>query len=211
MTYYGSFAYAPNARNSLNISVFDGVSGFGSTVGDAVRGLPTDFSTERNPFSGDISGCAQGAKSGGCVNGALGSLASAAFRSRGVSGTFSHNAGRLRLGVGAGYMRRTFIGARGTVLEAANGRSDETYYVNAGISGPIDRLSSFSVSIYDSWFKSGTSPLADVNSAGINGGISRQFTDRLVGNAAVGLDAINRKIVADELVATGQLSLRYNF
>ncbi|MFM9935476.1 MAG: preprotein translocase subunit YajC, partial [Novosphingobium sp.] len=211
MTYYGSLAYTPNVRNSLNINVFDGVTGFGSTIGDAVRGLPTDFTTERNPFSGDISGCASGSKGGGCVNGALGSLSSAAFRSRGVSAAYSHNAGRLRMGLGAGYSRRTFIGARGTVLEGANGRSDETYYVNAGLSGPIDRLSGFSVAVYDSWFKSGTSPLADVNAVGINAGLSRQFTNRLVGSAAVGLDAINRKVVDDALVATGQLGLRYNF
>ena len=211
MTYYGSLAYAPNTRSSLNINVFDGVTGFGSTVGDAVRGLPTDFSTERNPFNGDISGCASGAKGGGCVNGALGSLSSASFRSRGVSASYSHNAGRLRMGLGGGYMRRTFIGARGTVLESANGRSDETYYVNAGLSGPIDRLTGFNVSVYDSWFKSGSSSLADVNAAGINAGVSRQFTNRLVGAAAVGLDAFNRKVVDDELVATGQLSLRYNF
>jgi hypothetical protein len=219
MTYYGSFSYTPNARNALSINVFDAVTGFGSTIGDAVRGLPTDFTTERNPFSGDISGCASsvqggtqgGGQSGGCVNGALGSLASAAFRGRGVSAAYSHTAGRLRMGLGAGYVRRNFIGARGTVLESANGRVDETYYVNAGISGPIDRLSGFSVNVYDSWFKSRSTPLNDVNVVGINAGISRQFTNRLVGNVAVGLDALNRKLVDDELVATGQLGLRYNF
>ena len=211
MTYYGSLSYAPNARSSLNINVYDGIAGFGSTVGDAVRSLPTDFTAERNPFSGDISGCASGAKSSGCVNGALGSLSSASFRSRGVTAAYSRNAGKLRLGVGAGYSRRTFIGARGTVLASANGRSDETYYVNAGIGGPLDRLSGFTVAIYDTWFKSGTSPLADVNTAGITAGVSRQFTNRLIGGASVGLDSINRKVVEDELVATGQLSLRYNF
>jgi hypothetical protein len=211
MTYYGSLSYTPNARSSLSVNVFDGITGFGSTVGDSVRGLPTDFTTERNPFSGDISGCASGAKGGGCVNGALGSIASASFRSRGVAASYSHNAGRLRLGLGAGYIRRTFIGAKGTVLEGANGRSDENYYVNAGIAGPIDRLSGFTVTIYDNWFKSGTAPEADVNAAGINAGISRQFTNRLVGSAAIGLDALNRKLVDDELIATGQLGLRYNF
>lgn len=211
MTYYGSFSYTPNARNALNIDVFDSVSGFGSTVGNAVRGLPTDFTTDRNPFSGDISGCASGTQSGGCVNGALGSIASAAFRNRGVSASYSHMAGKLRMGLGAGYLRRKFIGARGTVLADANGRTDETLYVNGQISGPIDRLTGFTVGIYDSWYKSGISDLGDVNAAGINAGISRQFTSRLVGSAAVGLDALSRKAVADELIATGQVGLRYNF
>ena len=83
--------------------------------------------------------------------------------------------------------------------------------MNASLAGPIGQLSSFTVNIYDSWFKSGTVPLADVNALGINAGLSRQFTSRLVGNVAFGLDALNRKIVEDELIATGQLGLRYNF
>lgn len=211
MTYYGSFAYNPNTRNSLNIDAFDAVTGFGSTVGNTVRGLPTDFTAQRNPFSGDISGCASGAQGGGCINGALGSVASAAFRNRGVTAAYSHTAGNLRLGLGAGYFRRTFIGASGTVLAAANGQSDETLFVNAGIAGPIDRRSGFSVNIYDSWFQSGASDLDDVNAMGINAGINRQFTNRLVGTIAVGLDALNRKQIEDQLIATGQLGLRYNF
>ena len=211
MTYYGSLSYTPNARNGLKVDVFDAVSGFGSTVGNAVRGLPTDFTTDRNPFSGDISGCAAGAQGGGCVNGALGSIASAAFRTRGVSASWSHVAGRITMGLGAGYLRRKFIGARGTVLENANGRTDETFYVNGQISGAIDRLTGFTVGIYDSWYKSGISDLGDVNAAGINAGLSHQFTSRLVGNAAVGLDSLNRKAAPDELIATGQVGLRYNF
>jgi len=210
-TYNGSFSYVPNARSSFNLSVYDGISGFGSRVGAAVRDLPTDFESSRNPFSGDINGCAQGSQSGGCVNGALSSLSSAVFRGRGVAANYGQKFGQFRAALGAGYDRRTFIGARGTVLAAANGRVDENFYVNAGLSGPIDRLSSFSVGIYDNWFKSGDSALLDVNSVGINAGISRQFTQRLVGNVAVGLDSVNRKAVDDELVGTGLVGLRYNF
>ncbi|GEN98881.1 hypothetical protein NSE01_07140 [Novosphingobium sediminis] len=211
MTYYGSLSYTPNARNALQIDVFDAVSGFGSTIGNAVRGLPTDFTADRNPFSGDISGCAAGAQSGGCVNGALGSIASAAFRTRGVSASYSHSLGKLRMGLGAGYLRRKFIGAKGTVLEAANGRTDQNFYVSGQISGPIDRLTAFTVAVYDSWYKSGVSELADVNSFGVNAGLTHQFTRRLVGNAGVGLDMINRKAFSDDLIATGQVGLRYNF
>jgi hypothetical protein len=211
MTYYGSLSYTPSARNAVQVDVFDAVSGFGSTVGNAVRGLPTDFTTDRNPFSGDISGCATGAQGGGCVNGALGSIASAAYRTRGVSASYSHMAGRLRMGLGAGYMRRKFIGAQGTVLASANGRTDQTFYVNGQISGPIDRTTAFTVGVYDSWYKSGVSDLADVNSIGFNAGLSHQFTRRLVGNAAVGLDALNRQVLPDEVIATGQVGLRYNF
>uniref|UniRef100_UPI0025D12660 preprotein translocase subunit YajC n=1 Tax=Novosphingobium sp. Chol11 TaxID=1385763 RepID=UPI0025D12660 len=148
-TYNGSFSYVPNERSAFNLTVYDGISGFGSRVGAAVRDLPTDFESSRNPFSGDISGCAQGSQSGGCVNGALSSLSSAVFRGRGAAANYGLRINQFRVALGAGYDRRTFIGARGTVLEAANGRVDENFYVNAGLSGPIDRLSSFSVGIYD--------------------------------------------------------------
>jgi hypothetical protein len=115
------------------------------------------------------------------------------------------------MGVGAGYLRRKFIGARGTVLGAANGQTDQTFYVNGQISGPIDRLTPFTVAVYDSWYKSGVSELGDVNSVGVNAGLTHQFSPRLIGNAGVGLDALNRKAIADDVVATGQVGLRYNF
>lgn len=210
-TYYGSFSYAPNARSSLSINVFDGISGFGSSVGNAVRELPTDFEVTRNPFSGDVSGCAIGEKSGGCVNGVLGSVSSSVFRGRGVNATYGFNVGRLKMGIGAGYTRRKFIGARGTVLAAANGTVDENFYVSGGVSGEIDRNSSFGVAVYDSWYKSGRSALADVNSYGANATYSRQIAERLQGTAAIGLDGINREAIEDQLIASGLIGLRYSF
>jgi hypothetical protein len=212
-TYYGTLSYTPNARQSLNIAVYDGISGFGGALTRAVQQMPTDFEVGRNPFSGDIGGCALGSTSGGggCVNGALGSLSSAVFRGRGVTATYGFQIGRSRAGIGMGYSQRKFIGARGTVLGAANGRKDETFFVDAGISGPIDRYSSYSVAVFDSWYRNNASSLADVNSYGMTAGYSRQLAERLVGNLAVGLQGIDRKLVEDELVATGQLGLRYNF
>lgn len=210
-TYYGSFSYAPNARSSLSINVFDGISGFGSSVGNAVRELPTDFEVTRNPFSGDVSGCAIGEKSGGCVNGVLGSVSSSVFRGRGINATYGFSVGHLKMGVGAGYTRRKFIGARGTVLASANGTVDENFYVSGGVSGQIDRNSSFGVAVYDSWYKSGRTSLGDVNSYGINGTYSRQIAERLQGTAAIGLDGVNRKVVEDQLIASGLVGLRYSF
>ncbi|MEO0033906.1 MAG: hypothetical protein RIS94_3664, partial [Pseudomonadota bacterium] len=199
-TYYGSFSYAPNSRSSLGINVYDGISGFGSSLTNAVHDLPTDFEVSRNPFSGDIGGCAMGASSGGCVNGVLGSVSSSVFRGRGITATYGTQVGHLKLGIGAGYSRRKFIGAAGTVLAAANGTVDENYFVDAGVSGPIDRHSSFTVAVYDSWYRNGRSSLANVNSYGVNAGYSRQITERLQGTAAVGLEGINRK-VAEEVEA----------
>ena len=210
-TYYGSFSYAPNARSALSISVFDGISGFGSSVNDALKQMPTDLETTRDPLSGGIGGCGIGQTSGACINGALGSVASSVFRGRGVNATYGFRMGHLHAGIGAGYMRRKFIGARGTVLASANGTVDESYYVSAGLSGAIDRRSSFSVNAYDAWFKAGSSALANSNAYGASASYYRQLTDRLVGTAAVGLDGVNRQTLPDELAASGLVGLRYNF
>jgi hypothetical protein len=210
-TYYGSFAYAPNARSSLNVSVYDGVSGFGSAIGNALRELPTDFEVTRDPFNGGISGCAIGSTSGGCVNSALASVSSSVFRSRGVSATYGRTIGRMRAGIGAGYTTRKYIAAPGTILAAANGVTDKSWFVDAGLSGPIDRHSGFSVTAYAAWYESGFSAFGDSNAAGIHGSYFRNLTDRLVASASVGLDGITRKAVQNELVGSGQVGLRYNF
>lgn len=211
MTYYGSFSYNPNDRSSLTVSVFDNVSGFGGQVTRALRDLPTDFEVNRDPFNGQISGCAIGTQSGGCVNNALSSVSSSVFRARGVNATYSHRIGRMQAGIGAGYMRRKYIARKDSVLGAANGQVDESFYVDAGLSGPIDRRSSFGVSAYAAWFESGASSLGDVTTIGANASYFRNLTDRLVATAAVGLDAVNRKVIEDEVIASGLVGLRYSF
>lgn len=210
-TYYGSFSYAPNARSALGISVYDGISGFGSSLGNALRDVPTDFEVGRDPFNGNISGCGIGSTGGGCVNGALASLSSSVFRARGVNATYGMTVGRLRAGIGAGYVRRKFIAARGTVLGLADGTVDESWYVDGGVSGRLDRRSSFAVAVYSAWYNSGSAGNAKGNAVGANASYFRNLTDRLVGSAAVGIDGFSRKAAPDELVASGRIALRYNF
>lgn len=210
-TYYGSFSYNPNERSSLTVVVYDNVSGFGGQVSRALRELPTDFEVNRDPFNGQISGCAIGSQSGGCVNNALSSVASSVFRARGVNATYARRIGRMQAGIGAGYIRRKYIARQDSVLGAANGLVDESYYVDAGLNGPIDRRSSFGVSAYAAWFHSGASSLGDVTSVGANAAYFRNLTDRLVATAAIGLDAVNRKVIEDEVIASGLVGLRYSF
>ena len=211
MTYYGSFSYNPDPRSSLTVAVYDNVSGFGGQVSRALRDLPTDFQVNRDPFNGQISGCAIGSQSGGCVNNALSSVASSVFRARGVNATYAHRVGRMQAGIGAGYIRRKYIAREDSVLGSVNGQVDESFYVDAGLNGPIDRRSSFAVSAYAAWFQSGASSLGDVTTIGANAAYFRNLTDRLVATAAVGLDSVNRKVIEDEVVASGLVGLRYSF
>lgn len=211
MTYYGSFSYVPDARSSLTVAAFDNVSGFGGQVTRALRDLPTDFEVNRDPFNGQISGCAIGSQSGGCVNNALSSVSSSVFRGRGINATYARQIGRMQAGIGAGYMRRKFIARADSVLAAANGVIDESYYVDAGLGGPIDRRSRFAVSAYAAWFQSGLDSLNDTTTVGANAAYFRNLTDRLAASAAVGLDSVNRKVLEDQVVASGLVGLRYSF
>jgi hypothetical protein len=211
MNYWGSFNYAPDGRQTFIVSVYEGLTGFGGQLTNALSQLPTDISVTRDPFNGSLSGCAIGSATGGCLNAALSSVNSAVFRSRGVNAAYGYRMGRYQLGVGAGYSRRKFIAAPGTVLGQANGTVDQNYFVDATFSGPIDRSTRFSTAVYADWFTSGQSRLADTRVIGANAALNKQITDRLTGNIAVGIDGVDRQVLDDEWVGQALVGLRYNF
>lgn len=210
-TYYGSFTYNPNARHALQVSVYDGISGFGSSLGSQLQGLPTDFEGGQDPFGGGVTGCGFGGSGGACLNGPFGSLASSAFRGRGINATYALTLHRLRFTLGAGYANRRYIAGRDTVLGLVNGTVSENVYVNAGLGGPIDPRSNFGINVYEAWFRNRINPLGDSNAMGVSASYFRRLTDRLVATAALGLDSVNYKVIEDQLILTGQLGLRYNF
>ena len=210
-SYTGSFAYAPSDRRSFNVSVYDTVSGLGTVMNRALRDLPTDFEVSRNPITGDINGCVIAQANGLCFNNALASVSSATFRSRGISASYGQRFGRLSAGLGAGYDRRKFIAAPGTVLALANGVIDENFYLGASLSGPLGEGAGFTTSAYANWYQSGASSAGDATAVGANASYFRNLTDRLVATAAVGVDGISRKVLDDEWFASALLGLRYNF
>ncbi|NML93694.1 preprotein translocase subunit YajC [Novosphingobium olei] len=210
-TYYGSFSYNPNPRHALQVSVYDGISGFGSSLGNQLQSLPTDFNGSLDPVGGGLTGCGFGATGGTCLNGPFGSLSSAAFRGRGVNASYVLTLQRLQFTLGAGYANRRFIGAPGTVLGIVNGTVSENWYVTMGLGGPIDARSNFGVNVYSAWFRNRQNRLGDSNAVGASASYYRQLTDRLVASAALGLDAVNYNVIEDQLILSGQLGLRYNF
>lgn len=216
-TYYGTFAYAPNARSALNISVYDNVAGFGGQLTRALADLPTEFRAVRNPLTGDISGCVASVSEnpngqGNCLSGALGSVRSSVFRARGVMATYGVEIGNLQTGIGAGYDRRRFIGAPGTVLELADGVIDENYWLAGYLSGRIDQRSSYSTNLYANWFRSRAAPDGDMSAIGASAAYNRLLTHRLSATAAVSLDGLNRDRPLEDLwVASALLGMRYSF
>lgn len=211
-TYYGTFAYAPNPRQSLNVSVYDNISGFGGQVSRALEGLPTDFEVVRNPLTGGLGSCVASVEGGNCLGGALGSVRSSAFRARGVMASYNLNFGRTSAGVGGGYDRRRFIGAPGTVLAQQSGVVDENLWVAGFLSRQIDADSTVRADVRANWFQSGSGTAGDGTVIGATASYYRNLTQRLSATAAVGVDGIDRDApLPDQWIASALLGLRYSF
>ncbi len=211
MTYYGSFSYAPDSRTSMAIGVYDNVTSFGGVLVERVAGLPTQFDAFRNPISGQVGGCVASLEGDGCFAGALGSVNSAVFRSRGIAASYSVDFGRTQIGTGLGYDRRKFIAAAGTVLGASNGLVDETIWYAAFASTQLDARSVLGADANVSWFQSEADPAGWVLGYSASLSYRRNLIRGLSGTAAVGLDGISRENLDDFLSASALLGLRYSF
>jgi hypothetical protein len=209
-TYYGTFTYVPNQRSAFALSAYDGVSGFGGVASNALAGLDSDFEAIRNPVTGDFGGLVTGTD-GLATIGALGSVRSAAFRGRGVRGSYQRQLGRTTAAIGAGYDRRRFIAATGTVLAPINGLTDESYYVIAGLSREIGQSANFTTNAYVNWFDAAGSN-GNVTALGGSAAYNRSLTSRLVGRAAIAVDYVDSEFTAEDFAAaTALVGLRYNF
>jgi hypothetical protein len=210
-TYYGSFAYAPDSRSSVNLSVYDRLSGFGGAINNALVALPTDFEATRNAVTGDLSGCVSSLEGGNCFGGSLASVRSSAFRSRGGVLTYSQAVGRMSAGFGLGYDRRTFIAAPGSVLAAADGLTEESYYGNIFVSGPVGRTAGFTVNAYGAYLTSDFTD-GDATVLGTSASYNQQVYQGLSARAAVSLDYLDSETVGEDLkTASALVGLRYDF
>ncbi len=209
-TFYGSFTYTPNQRSSFAVNVYDGVTGYGGVINNALAGLSSDFEAIRNPVTGDFGGLVNGTQ-GQATIGGLGSVRSAAFRGRGVRASYQRQMGRTTAALGAGYDRRTFIAAQGTALAPLDGVTDEGYYVIGGITQEIGQNASFTTNGYVNWFD-GAGANSDVNAYGASAAYSHLITRRLTGRAAVAVDYFDSEFTAQDFAfATALLGLRYDF
>jgi hypothetical protein len=209
-TYYGTFTYVPNQRSTFAVQAYDGVSGFGGVLNNALAGLDSDFEAIRNPVTGDFTGLVSGTE-GQAVVGALGSVRSAAFRGRGVRASYQRDFGRTTAAIGAGYDRRTFIAAAGTALAPANGIRDESYYVIGGLTRQIGQNAGISANAYANWFD-GAGAANDLTSYGATAAYNHSITQRLVGRAAVSIDYVESEFTAQDFAfATALVGLRYDF
>ncbi|MEP2750773.1 MAG: hypothetical protein ABJP02_13865 [Parasphingorhabdus sp.] len=210
-TYAGSLGYQPNENTSLNVSVYDTVSGFGNLLNDNLSSLGTSFTSNRNPLSGELNGCAFGQTSSLCVNDALQSAASSSFRARGVNAQLTYSYSGWNMGVAAGYSRRRFFASQLGGLPGVDGLVDQNYYANLSIGRQLDARSGFDTNVYANLLDSGFAGAPNVLAMGANAAYYRQIIPRLTGTAAVGLDSFQQNGFDSELTASALLGLQYEF
>ena len=211
-TYYGSFAYAPSPRSAVNVSFYDSLSGFGGQLNRALAELPAEFEANRDVLSGDLTGCVGAVEGQPCLAGALGSLRSSAFRSRGVAASFNSQLGRIQGGIGAGFERRRFIAAPGTVLAAANGVVDENLWLSAYLNARVGARGTVSTNAYANLFRNGGASAGEVRAVGASAAYGHAITRQLSATAAFGLEGyLHESLPEDVWQASALVGVRYTF
>jgi hypothetical protein len=212
-SYGGNLAWAPDDRSQLSITVYDNIAGFGGQLNRAIGALPDDFQVVRDPITGDLRGCVASLDGSNCLTGALGSARSAFFRARGVSASYSISVGRLNAGIGAGYDRRKYIGASGTILASADGEVDDNLWLSAYVSGQLGRNAGWSANAYANWVSNDDPLSSGIAGYGASASYYRMLAPRLRGTLAVGIDGLNYKTPSiDDLWSASALAgLRYSF
>jgi hypothetical protein len=210
MTYQGSFLWQ-GRDSSVAIIVFDGIDSFGRMITADVAALSgSSFDVARNPFTGDITGCAFSTTGGGqCFNDALSGITDANFRYRGVSAQYSMRHGPWGWGLGAGYSQRKFITPNGQSV-LIRGSRDENWYGNGSVTYMFNDRDSIDLVSYINYFDaSGGRP--DVLNYGAFTSYYKGLSRRLSASASLGLDGVQADDFETIISAMGQVGLRYAF
>jgi hypothetical protein len=210
-TYTGSLSYVPNERMGINVSVYDTVSGFGNALNDSLASLPTQFRSSRNPLSGDINSCAFSQSGGNCLNNALRTTSSAAFRSQGVSASIATKSGSWDSGIAVGYDRRKFLTAGLGAQPELAGVVDQNYYLAGFVGKELDQRSRVETNVYANYNDPGFALAPDAYGFGANAAYYRQLWRGLSLSAAAGIDTFKQEQFDSEVTASALLGLRYSF
>jgi hypothetical protein len=215
MSYTGSFSYQIGPESGIQIGVYDSIDSFGRQLNGALATMPTAFVTNNDPFGNQYRGCVfgtSGGAPGACMNSIFGSVPTANFRSRGVTGVAVLGRGPTRIGFGGGYSRRTFIAPNvpGSTGVQVDGTSDETYYAQVFGSRQLGPNTAISGNAFASYYLSGLPGAEGVLGWGANSMLTRRF-GKLDATAAVGVYGFRQQNTASDAQAQALIALRYGF
>lgn len=211
MTYTGSLQWQISRRSGLQIGVYDSVESFGRQLASNLAALPTSFGVPADPFGDAFNGCVfgtAGQNAGQCLDNALGSIAAANYRARGVTAVLALNAGPTSFGLGAGYSNRRFLVPEGSSVLA--GTSDETWFAQFYAAQQLDPQSTLTGNLYANYFLSGIPGAPAVLGAGANGSYVRTF-GALSATASLGIYTFDIEGQNGNTSAQALLGLRYGF
>lgn len=208
--YVGSFSWRTDPDSLLQIVYFDRIDSFGRAMNAELVALPTDFTAPRNPFSGDLTGCATGANGGTCFNDVLAAISASNYRNRGLAAQYTRGGRRLNWGAMLGWSQRKLIVPNSAVFTALRGVRNDYYYGELFGTYRLDPRSSLGGSIYANYLDAGTGGI-DVTNYGSYVTYNRLFGRRLSAQASLGLDAIDSDALEQVISLLGQVGLRYTF
>ncbi|MBA4773577.1 MAG: hypothetical protein H2054_10795 [Sphingomonas sp.] len=174
----GSFTYQASKTVAVRVSGYDGIQTFGRQLQTSLTEIPTAFNPGTNQLGQNFNGCvfgAQGGAAGNCLNSALQSVSTSAFRSRGVDAVISVTRGRTNFGLGAGYANRRYLASNagpGIIIE---GLEDESYYLQGYINHQLDTRTSIDANVFANYFLSGFGPQVGVYNIGATTTLNRRF------------------------------------
>lgn len=212
-TILGTFQHRFNGSYGVSAAVFDTVETFGSTIINNLSTLPTSFEINRNPFTGNLGGCAFGTDPGAgqCFDQSLQSIRTNSFRARGASILFSGNRGLWSFGAGASYIHRRYNRPDDPIFDIFGGGEDESFGLYGTLSRELSRTSEISFDAYATWFSSDAAAFDDVTSIGGTVSYNRRLLyDRLQLLVALGLYH-NDGGFSESTVVSGLIGLRYTF
>jgi len=209
----GSLDYKLSRRTAVRVAVYDAIDSFGRSLTRGLGSLPTSFNVNRNPLTGDFSGCIFGSDpgTGGCLDDTLQSISTANYRSRGVVGMLSGERGPWTFGVGAGYANHKYLTPRSAALFSVDGIADESVYTEANATRRLSSVSGVTGSVFANWYNSGINRAPSVSDIGATASYYRNFTDHLVGQVSAGVYNTHVKNAGNSAHAQAVVSLRYQF
>ena len=132
------------------------------------------------------------------------------FKNRGVNLGYSATNGRVSTSFGVGYDRRTYYGAPGTLLAAANDQVDESFYGNVSLGAPVGARGALAVNGYASYLRQNNDLLSDALLLGASAAYTHSIFGNLSARGALSVDTIDSDAF-DETNASALLGLRYDF
>ena len=212
-TVIGSLDWRMSRTSGLQVNVYDGIESFGRQLTRSLNSLPTGFELQRNPLIDNLNGCVFGTTpgTGGCLDNAFQSLATANFRSRGVDAIYSLGYGPWTFGVGGGYAQRKYLAPIDANFFTLDGVKDESWTLQGNAARDLSARSTINAALFANWYKSGIAGSNDVSNLGATMSYFHTFGRRLSGQASVGVYTFDQDGFDSQVSGQLLLGLRYQF